>query len=85
MLFCHYWTIESMLGAVVLDVNANQCRTFSVTSGDFWHWIFLLCIWIEFCLQFLYLWFHWVFHTCFLFRFKSKKIFNLSVWFLMYA
>jgi len=35
MLFCHYWTIESMLGAVVLDVNANQCRTFSVTSGDF--------------------------------------------------
>jgi len=35
MLFCHYWTIESTLGLVVLDVKIYQCRTFSVTSGDF--------------------------------------------------
>jgi len=35
MLFCHYWTIESMLGVEAVDVEVEQCRTFSVTSRDF--------------------------------------------------
>ena len=35
ILFCHYWAIESTLGAVVLHLKIYQCRTFWMTSGDF--------------------------------------------------
>jgi len=35
MLFSHYWTIKSTLGVVLLHVEVQQYRTFSVTSGDY--------------------------------------------------
>jgi len=80
MLFCRCWTIKSTLGVAVLDVKINQCGTFSVTSGDCLTLDISLVRLETFSSTIFYLWFRWVFHTFgFLFRFKSKKIYNLPI------
>jgi len=63
MLFSHYWTIKSTLGVVLLHVEVQQYRTFSVTSGDYLTLdISLVCLdWFSFTI--FYLWFCWIFQT----------------------